>query len=549
MKKWTVFIIFIILSYQQLEAQNQYKDWGIKFGIRYNLLFPENEFANLGLKGSDNLTFEWYRYSYLIEGFAGFELSKVVELQAALGYGIYSGRGYSKKVEQDAGDYESSLTPITLRLKINPFNRNKWNPYIYIGTGTAKYTLNKIPQISSRRQADTSGWFVIFPIGVGAEVKLSKKLLLDISLGGAMTSTLDLDGYRGEANSLYDSYFNLSFGLSWIGESCKSDRDNDGLTKCEEQALGTDPEKADTDGDGLKDGEEVNIYKTNPLSVDTDGDGLSDYDEVKKYNTDPNKADTDGDGLNDYDEIMIYKSNPNVADTDGDGISDGDEVLKYKSDPLKVDTDDDGLTDYDEIFKYKTDPLNADTDGDGLSDKDEIINYRTDPLKADTDEDGLNDFQEVVIYGTDPLLKDTDGGSVDDGTEVNRGTDPFNPYDDVEEVKVGVPIVLEGIYFAKGKATITAGSEETLNLALKTLQEHKDIVVEISGHTDNVGGKKYNKDLSQRRANAVKEWLVNKGIESNRIFAVGYGQDRPIAPNNSEENKQKNRRIEFVRIK
>jgi len=73
--------------------------------------------------------------------------------------------------------------------------------------------------------------------------------------------------------------------------------------KKEEKLLGTDPKNPDTDGDGLKDGEEVNTYRRS-IKADTDGDGLTDGDEVLKYKTDPLKTDSDGDGLSDKDELM-----------------------------------------------------------------------------------------------------------------------------------------------------------------------------------------------------------------------------------------------------
>lgn len=95
----------------------------------------------------------------------------------------------------------------------------------------------------------------------------------------------------------------------------------------------------DTDGDGLSDGEEVNIYGTNPLNPDSDGDWLSDFEEVIIYKTDPLGFDTDGDGLSDFEEIIIYKTDPLVFDTDGDGLGDGEEVYDYGTDPLEpVDT-------------------------------------------------------------------------------------------------------------------------------------------------------------------------------------------------------------------
>lgn len=73
---------------------------------------------------------------------------------------------------------------------------------------------------------------------------------------------------------------------------------------------------ADTDGDGLTDGEEVNTYGTNPNNADSDADGLSDGDEVNTYGTDPNDTDSDNDGLSDFEEVITYQTNPNDIDSD-----------------------------------------------------------------------------------------------------------------------------------------------------------------------------------------------------------------------------------------
>jgi outer membrane protein OmpA-like peptidoglycan-associated protein len=130
---------------------------------------------------------------------------------------------------------------------------------------------------------------------------------------------------------------------------------------------------------------------------------------------------------------------------------------------------------------------------------------------------------------------------------VNRKTDPLNPDDDV--VKIEVPIVLEGITFETNKSDITPESEKTLMGALNTLQTHTDIIVEISGHTDDVGKNEYNQKLSERRAESVKGWLVAKGIKADRILTIGYGEEKPRVANDSDSNKRLNRRIEFKRIK
>ncbi len=207
----------------------------------------------------------------------------------------------------------------------------------------------------------------------------------------------------------------------------------------------------------------------------------------------------------------------------------------------------DGLTDKEELLIYLTDPKKADSDLDKLSDSEEVIKYTTNPLDSDTDKDGLSDYDELFTYKTNPLKADTDGGTVNDKIEIDRGTDPLNSEDDV--VKVGVPIVLEGIFFETGKSEITAESEFTLRNALTTLQSYPEIVVEISGHTDITGNYKKNLELSLKRANAVRDWLIRNGIDPSRIIAKGYGSDRPIASNETPEGRQKNRRIEFTRIK
>ena len=151
--------------------------------------------------------------------------------------------------------------------------------------------------------------------------------------------------YPGEPSGGYENY------ALWYGANA-SRRWNDagGGTTLSHYALerigtGTDPLKADTDGDGLSDGGEINTYRTDPLKADTDGDGLSDGEEANAHRTDPLKADTDGDGLSDGEEINTYRTDPLKADTDGDGLNDGAEVNTHRTDPLKADTDGDGLSD------------------------------------------------------------------------------------------------------------------------------------------------------------------------------------------------------------
>ncbi|MEP0862861.1 MAG: OmpA family protein [Ignavibacterium sp.] len=547
-----ILLLFIfILFYEVALPQDNFKHWGHKIGIRSNLLFPQNEFTNFGIFGNDDLSFKWFKFSHLFQAFYGYEISKTNELHINVGHGFYAGRAYDKKKDVVNGTFESSITPIDLRLRIVPTNKPNWNPYFYLGIGLMYYEVTKSPDIPSPVNPKLKGWTGIYPFGVGAEFVLSEKFVYDISFGGALSSSLDLDGYWGENNFLWDGYFNISIGVSWRGETCQSDRDNDGLTKCEEQELGTDIKNPDSDGDKISDGDEVKIYKTNPLSVDSDNEGLNDYDEIFVYKTNPVSTDTDLDQIDDRTEIFVYKTDPLKSDSDSDGLSDYEEIFVNKTNPNNKDTDDDGLSDGDEVLVHKTNPLVKDTDEDKLTDGDEVLRFKTDPTLVDSDGDTLSDFEEVNVYKSDPNKLDTDEGGIDDGTEIANDTNPLNPKDDIkkkEVIEVGVPIVLEGITFDKNKATIKPESEPTLWDAYTTLKNYPEMVVEISGHTDNVGSRKSNIELSIRRANAVKDWLVKRGIEPERIQTKGYGPDRPVAPNNSEENKRKNRRIEFLRL-
>jgi hypothetical protein len=153
----------------------------------------------------------------------------------------------------------------------------------------------------------------------------------------------------------------------------------------------------DTDGDGLKDDDEI-ARGTNPMSPDTDGDGLSDGAEVSQ-GTDPINSDTDEDGLSDSAEIA-QGADPTNSDTDGDGLSDGAEIT-HGANPTDPDTDEDGLSDGIEIAKG-VDPTDSDTDGDGLSDGDEVNIHDTDARYWDTDRDKIPDGYEVTRLQTDP---------------------------------------------------------------------------------------------------------------------------------------------------
>lgn len=116
------------------------------------------------------------------------------------------------------------------------------------------------------------------------------------------------------------------------------------------------------------------------------------------------------------------------------------------------------------------------------------------------------------------------------------------------KLKPSPRFVLEGIEFDTGKATLRKASLPRLESVLEFMRLKKRARVEIAGHTDNVGNPRANKKLSERRAKAVRKYLVSKGIEASRLTAVGYGDEFPIADNDTEPGRQMNRRIEAMEL-
>lgn len=108
------------------------------------------------------------------------------------------------------------------------------------------------------------------------------------------------------------------------------------------------------------------------------------------------------------------------------------------------------------------------------------------------------------------------------------------------------PFILDDVQFATGEATIKPSSYSRLDEMVEYMTHKKTARLEISGHTDDSGKKAANKKLSQKRADAVRDYLVSKGIDADRIKAVGYGDEKPIAPNDTSEGRQQNRRIEAI---
>ena len=127
----------------------------------------------------------------------------------------------------------------------------------------------------------------------------------------------------------------------------------------------------------------------------------------------------------------------------------------------------------------------------------------------------------------------------------NAGSEPQKLEAPLIPIKAGASMVLKNVFFETGKFELTASSKAELNKLHTFLKTNPTLKVEFDGHTDNQGNEAINKTLSQNRAEAVKKFMTDKGIEATRLTAKGYGSAKPIASNDTDEGRQKNRRTEF----
>lgn len=111
------------------------------------------------------------------------------------------------------------------------------------------------------------------------------------------------------------------------------------------------------------------------------------------------------------------------------------------------------------------------------------------------------------------------------------------------------PLQLQGVHFDFDKATLRPESLTVLDEDVAALSKWGDVKVEVAGHTDSKGSDAYNLNLSQRRAEAVRNYLIGKGIAAERLTAKGYGESQPVADNATDEGRAKNRRVELVPLK
>ena len=337
--------------------------------------------------------------------------------------------------------------------------------------------------------------------------------------------------------------------------------------------------KKDSDKDGIWD--QLDMCPNTPTNVkvdqlgcplDEDGDGVPDYlDQCPKT---PSAAygfvdsvgcpmDTDGDGVPDY--LDLCPGTPSEArgyvdehgctlDTDGDGVPDYlDQCPNTPAEArgfvdergCELDTDSDGV--YDWKDQCPNTPLEArgfvdsvgcelDTDGDSVPDwKDQCPNTPAEArgfvdsigCEIDTDGDGVPDWKDECATMAGPAY--------------NKGCPEVK-----KEIRNLLKKAMQGIQFENGKAVIKKVSFPLLDKIAATFIENTNFIIEVQGHTDNVGKADYNLKLSDARANSVMKYLVKAGVPQERMTAKGYGMDVPIADNKTKAGRAQNRRVEFA---
>ena len=311
----------------------------------------------------------------------------------------------------------------------------------------------------------------------------------------------------------------------------------------------------DTDGDGIQDSEDSCPNEPGPKEFngcpDKDGDKIIDKEDdcpdvagLAEFKGCP---DTDGDKIMDKEDdcptvagIALFNGCP---DTDGDGLKDSDDLCPEVAGPIEnqgcPDTDNDGIFDYLDECPTEAGPREnrgcpwPDTDGDGLLDKDDKCPYNAGPAKndgcpyIDTDGDGVLD-------------KDDDCVNVP-GVPENNGC----PKIEVEEQEI-INTAFDNLEFETSKAVIKESSYESLEKLAELLIKKSDWKLKIAGHTDSQGAEQSNLILSKKRAEAVRDFLVQRGIDTDRLFVQYFGEEKPIDTNDTPEGRQRNRRVEMT---
>lgn len=259
--------------------------------------------------------------------------------------------------------------------------------------------------------------------------------------------------------------------------------------------------------------------------------------------------DTDGDGVYDKEDacpdVFGLAEFDGCPDTDGDGIIDSEDACPNTAGLAEFngcpDTDGDGIPDKEDacpdVKGTKANDGCPDTDGDGIIDKNDRCPDVPGPAAnqgcpwPDADGDGVNDNQDQC-----PKVP---------GPAANNGC----PVQLTPEHEEKLKELARTVYFQTGKATFTNETTGRLDMAADILKSYPNSKFKIEGYTDSTGSAAFNLKLSDARANAVKDYLISKGIPAANLSAEGFGEENPIESNNTAAGRAVNRRVEIKLVK
>ena len=339
------------------------------------------------------------------------------------------------------------------------------------------------------------------PAEVNAGLKIFPNSVVVINLGGGL----------GVLSGVGAPDYRIFGGISVAPnlDPCVLDKDKDGVVNCEDRCL--------------EDAEDNDDFRDDDGCPEDDNDNDQILDEDDTCPLDPEDFDSyrDRDGCPD-------------PDNDKDGIADEDDQCPDDPEVVNDSLDDDGCPDERPI---------EDTDGDGY--KDDVDRCTLDPEDFDDfqDDDGCpepdNDGDSIL----DPVDQCPNEREVFNGVLDDDGC----PDEGRVVIEASSIRILDLIYFEFNKAIIRPVSFTLLDEIAAVILQHPELLkIRIEGHTDDVGNDVYNLKLSQQRAESVRAALIERGVAPERLDAVGFGEMRPIAGNDTEEGRATNRRVEFI---
>jgi OmpA-OmpF porin, OOP family len=465
----------------------------------------EDKKWNIGLHGgmtqyNGDLGRDWYETTNTAYGFGGLSvsryISKLFDASLLLSKGTI---GYNNGT---TAGFKSDFNAATLNFRFNIVAPEYViRPYVFAGVGAIIF--------DNQLNFHQENYDYILPsAGAGINFRLSPEIMLNLQETFMFSNKDRRDGIDNADGDFKkkDSYLTHMVGLTFnMGNSKDSDMDgvSDKKDTCPDTPSGVAVDKMG-------------------CPLDKDADGVADY-------------------LDACPDVAGSKMLNGCPDEDNDGVADSKDRCPDQAGTVALqgcpDADKDGVADLDDKCantkpgtKVDASGCSKDSDNDGVSDDVDLCpdTAGVAALKGcpDADGDGIADLDDKC-----PNAK---------GNAENKGC-PEIPKVEIDRITM----IGSKIFFENNSDKLKVASLSQLDELSKILYKYDGASLTIDGHTDSVGADDFNMTLSQKRADAVKQYLIGKGLLSTRLNAVGYGETKPVATNNTSLGKAKNRRVEL----